>query len=137
MDELFEVLTLVQTNKISKVPIILVGEHYWSGLKDWIREVMLAEANNISEEDLDLMPITDGINDILKHLKRWMKPQKRHVDSTMYPGAKARVIPQPLGVVGIGLMAMALLYRFLPPTPGSADPHTAPSTESIAARAAT
>ena len=49
----------------------------------------------------DLISVTDGINDILKHLKKWMKPQKRHVDSTLYPGARNRVIPQPLGVTGI------------------------------------
>jgi coniferyl-aldehyde dehydrogenase len=49
----------------------------------------------------EIISVTDGINDILKHLKSWMKPQKRHVDSSMFPGGKARVIPQPLGVVGI------------------------------------
>ena len=49
----------------------------------------------------DLISVTDGINDIIKHLKKWMKPQKRKVDSTLYPGARNRVIPQPLGVMGI------------------------------------
>ena len=49
----------------------------------------------------DLISVTDGINDIVKHLKKWMKPQKRHVDSTLYPGGRNRVIPQPLGVMGI------------------------------------
>ncbi len=43
----------------------------------------------------------DGIHFALKHLKRWMKPQRREIDFTMYPGAKNRVIPQPLGVVGV------------------------------------
>ncbi len=43
----------------------------------------------------------DGINFALKHLKRWMKPQRRKIDVIMYPGAKNRVIPQPLGVVGV------------------------------------
>lgn len=43
----------------------------------------------------------DSIKDTLKKLKRWMKPQKRHVDLVMFPGGKNRVIPQPLGVVGV------------------------------------
>lgn len=59
MDELFEVLTLVQTKKISPVPIILVGSDYWTGLKTWIKDVMCAKAGNIHAEDLDLMPIVD------------------------------------------------------------------------------
>jgi coniferyl-aldehyde dehydrogenase len=49
----------------------------------------------------DILPVTDGINDVLKHLKRWMKPQKRHVDALLYPGGRNRVYPQPLGVTGI------------------------------------
>ena len=59
LDELFEVLTLIQTRKITKVPIVLVGKDYWSGLKDWMKNVMFAQAGNISEKDLDLMPIVD------------------------------------------------------------------------------
>jgi coniferyl-aldehyde dehydrogenase len=49
----------------------------------------------------EVIAVTDGINDTIKKLKKWMKPQKRHVDITLYPGAKNRVIPQPLGVVGL------------------------------------
>jgi coniferyl-aldehyde dehydrogenase len=49
----------------------------------------------------EIISVTDGINDILKHLRKWMKVQKRHVDITMFPGGKNRVIPQPLGVVGM------------------------------------
>lgn len=59
MDELFEVLTLMQTKKITRVPVVLVGKEYWGGLKSWIRSTMLEKANNISEGDLDLMPIVD------------------------------------------------------------------------------
>jgi len=49
----------------------------------------------------EVIAVTDGINDTVKKLGKWMKPQKRHVDFTLYPGAKNRVIPQPLGVVGL------------------------------------
>ena len=59
LDELFEVLTLIQTRKITKVPIVLVGKDYWSGLRDWMKNVMLEKAGNISEKDLDLMPVVE------------------------------------------------------------------------------
>ena len=49
----------------------------------------------------EVISVTDGVNDALKHLKKWMKVQKRHIDSTMFPGGRNRVIPQPLGVVGL------------------------------------
>jgi coniferyl-aldehyde dehydrogenase len=49
----------------------------------------------------EVISVADGINDVVKHLKKWMKVQKRHVDKGMFPGGKARVIPQPLGVAGL------------------------------------
>ena len=58
-DELFEAITLIQTNKIAKFPIILVGKEYWSGLLDWIKNVMLKVEHNIKEEDLDLIKLVD------------------------------------------------------------------------------
>ena len=54
LDELFEAITLIQTQKIGKFPIVLVGKTYWIGLLAWIKEVMLAKEKNISIEDLDL-----------------------------------------------------------------------------------
>lgn len=65
MDELFEVLTLVQTKKITKVPVILVGSAFWSGMKSWIKEVMLEEHQNINPVDLDLMPIVDAPEEVV------------------------------------------------------------------------
>ena len=59
MDELFEVLTLMQTGKIKPVPVVLVGRDFWGGLRDWIIETMLKKAGNISEGDEDMMPIVD------------------------------------------------------------------------------
>jgi uncharacterized protein (TIGR00730 family) len=58
-DELFEAITLIQTRKIGKFPIILVGKKYWKGLLDWIKEVMLEEEHNISADDLEIFKIVD------------------------------------------------------------------------------
>ena len=58
LDEMFESITLVQTKKVSRFPIVLMGKEYWSGLFDWVKTKMLAEGN-ISKEDLDLFSITD------------------------------------------------------------------------------
>ena len=66
MDELFEVLTLKQTKKMSPIPIILVGSEFWSGLKGWIGNVMYEQFGNISEGDLDLMPITDDPKEVVQ-----------------------------------------------------------------------
>jgi uncharacterized protein (TIGR00730 family) len=58
MDELFEALTLIQTGKILHFPVVLLGNHYWSGLLEWIRATMLAEGK-ISAGDMDLLQIAD------------------------------------------------------------------------------
>ena len=68
LDEAFEVLTLMQTKKITPVPVILVGSSFWSGLKDWIVEVMLEKENNINREDLELIPIMDDPDDVVKYI---------------------------------------------------------------------
>jgi len=80
MDELFEVLTLMQTNKISAVPVILVGSEFWTGLKEWIINVMLKEFHNISEKDIDMIPITDDpkvVMDIINKFYEGEKPQHK------------------------------------------------------------
>ena len=59
LDELFEAITLIQTQKIGKFPIVLVGKTYWEGLLVWIKEIMLAKEQNISIEDLDLFNLVD------------------------------------------------------------------------------
>ena len=66
LDELFEVLTLVQTKKISPVPIVLMGVEFWEGIKDWIVNVMLKRHHNIHEKDLDLFHITDDVEEVIK-----------------------------------------------------------------------
>jgi uncharacterized protein (TIGR00730 family) len=59
LDEFFEALTLIQTKKITKRPVVLVGKSYWTGLMLWVEELMLNEEQNISPLDLDLVKIVD------------------------------------------------------------------------------
>ncbi len=59
LDEFFEALTLIQTHKTIDFPVILMGTEYWSGLIDWIREVV-ADAGNISPDDLNMFHLTDS-----------------------------------------------------------------------------
>jgi uncharacterized protein (TIGR00730 family) len=58
-DELFEAITLIQTKKIGKFPIILVGKKYWSGLLDWIKVAMLEEEHTISAQDIEIFSVVD------------------------------------------------------------------------------
>jgi uncharacterized protein (TIGR00730 family) len=62
MDETFEALTLVQTQKVTRFPVILFGSQYWSGLVTWMRETVLA-GGKINAPDLDLMHVTDDVDD--------------------------------------------------------------------------
>ena len=64
-DELFEALTLVQTEKVTSFPIVLVGVDYWSGLVDWIRQTVLADGK-ISAADLDMFCLTDNVDEAVK-----------------------------------------------------------------------
>jgi hypothetical protein len=68
IDELFEALTLVQTNKIAQFPVVLVGKSYWEGLIGWMKTTMLNEEHNIHEKDLDLFRIVDTADEAVKHI---------------------------------------------------------------------
>ena len=65
LDELFEAITLIQTKKIDKFPIILVGTEFWSGLMDWVKDTLLTRFVNISEGDLELVHIVDHEDEVL------------------------------------------------------------------------
>ncbi len=60
MDELFEILTLVQTNKVPPVPLVMMGSDYWAGLLGWLKEVMLRTESNINPEDMEMIFLTDS-----------------------------------------------------------------------------
>jgi hypothetical protein len=64
LDELFEALTLVQTRKVTRFPVILFGTEYWSGLLSWIRTT-LAGTGTINASDLDLITVTDDIGEVM------------------------------------------------------------------------
>lgn len=61
-DELFEAITLVQTQKVTSFPVVLVGVDYWSGLIDWLRGTVLA-SNRISAADVDMLRLTDDVEE--------------------------------------------------------------------------
>ncbi|MBQ1019593.1 TIGR00730 family Rossman fold protein [Micromonospora sp. D93] len=67
MDELFEALTLVQTGKVTRFPVVLMGVAYWQGLLDWLRDTMAA-TGKIGPVDLDLICLTDDVNEAVKYI---------------------------------------------------------------------
>ncbi|MBI9015750.1 MAG: TIGR00730 family Rossman fold protein [Phycisphaerae bacterium] len=77
LDEFFESLTLIQTLKMHRFPVVLMGTDYWKGLLEWIEKVMLA-GGNISPEDIDLYTLTDdpgvAVDIITKSQKKWIEP---------------------------------------------------------------
>jgi uncharacterized protein (TIGR00730 family) len=77
-DELFEALTLVQTQKVTSFPIVLLGASYWQGLIDWMRDTVLAEGK-INPQDLDMMVVTDDVEEAVALMvaareDRWPTP---------------------------------------------------------------
>ena len=68
MDELFEVLTLIQTNRTDEFPVILVGSEFWGGLVDWIKNVQLQEGK-ISPKDIELFTVLDDVDKIVEHIE--------------------------------------------------------------------
>jgi len=65
LDELTEALTLIQTKKIGRFPIVLVGKKFWTGWLDWVKKVLVSEGM-ISEEDLELFNVVDTPQDAVK-----------------------------------------------------------------------
>ena len=69
LDELFEAITLIQTKKIEKFPIILVGSTFWNGLIDWIKETLLKTNKTVSNEDVLSFHIVDEKEEVIKILE--------------------------------------------------------------------
>jgi len=73
LDELFEAMTLIQTKKIGKFPIILVGTEFWSGLLDWIKFVMIEKEKTVSPDDMNLIKIVDTEDEVVEALDNFYK----------------------------------------------------------------
>ncbi|XCF04832.1 TIGR00730 family Rossman fold protein [Tamlana crocina] len=73
LDEFFEALTLIQTHKIGKFPIILVGTDFWKGLMDWVKSTLLDTFSNISATDLDLVHLVDTEDEVIEILDNFYK----------------------------------------------------------------
>lgn len=71
LDELFEAITLIQTHKIQKFPIILVGTEFWGGLMDWVKTTLLDAFGNISPKDLDLIHLVDTSDEVIEVLNNF------------------------------------------------------------------
>ncbi|MFT5762351.1 MAG: putative Rossmann-fold nucleotide-binding protein [Polaribacter sp.] len=67
---MFEAITLIQTKKIDRFPIVLVGKDFWGGLLDWIKNTLIAEGN-INEEDLNLFRVVDSADEAIDHLNKF------------------------------------------------------------------
>ncbi|WP_396139924.1 TIGR00730 family Rossman fold protein [Flavobacterium sp.] len=73
LDELFEAITLIQTKKIGKFPIILVGTDFWSGLIGWINTVLIEKEKTVHSEDMNLIKIVDTEDEVVKALDDFYK----------------------------------------------------------------
>ena len=71
MDESFEAMTLIQTGKIARFPIVFVGTDYWKGLFDWVEKNMLEHEHNISPDDLNLYRLVDTAEEATEHIFRF------------------------------------------------------------------
>jgi uncharacterized protein (TIGR00730 family) len=78
LDELFEALTLVQTKKVTKFPVVLLGSEYWGGLYEWIKNTVLGNGK-IGEKDLALLHLTDDVDDAVKTVQEaWRAWEEAH-----------------------------------------------------------
>jgi uncharacterized protein (TIGR00730 family) len=71
LDELFEALTLIQTKRIKSFPVILIGQEYWSGMINWLKDTMVSE-DKILAEDLDFIKIVDDPDEAVRHIQKFV-----------------------------------------------------------------
>ena len=76
LDETFEALTLIQTHKIGKFPVILVGSSFWKGLIKWLKEILMDQEKTISPEDMDLMKIVDTPQEAVDEINKFYNNYK-------------------------------------------------------------
>ncbi|MDC1142778.1 TIGR00730 family Rossman fold protein [Planctomycetota bacterium] len=86
MDEIFEVLTLVQTNKIRRIPCVLFGTEYWKGLVDWMQSTMCDQYRHVNQDDFDLFHYTDDIDDAVQYIVDFHKTHGQNKGRTLGRG---------------------------------------------------
>jgi uncharacterized protein (TIGR00730 family) len=77
MDEMFEILTLVQTRKIDRIPIVLMGVSYWKGLLKWIDKTAIDRSKTISKEDMKLFLLTDDIDEAVQYINSFYEEDQQ------------------------------------------------------------
>lgn len=75
LDEFFEALTLIQTERMERFPVVLVGADYWKGLLEWIKSTMIKE-NAIDEEDLDIFKVIDDPEEIVGYVNKFYEKER-------------------------------------------------------------
>ena len=76
LDEFFEAITLIQTHKIERFPVILYGSEFWSGCIEWIKNIVCKKFNNVSENEMFLFELVDSKNEIIEILKKFYDKKK-------------------------------------------------------------
>ena len=76
LDEFFEAITLIQTHKIERFPVILYGTEFWSGCIEWIKNIVCKKFNNVSEDEMFLFEVVDSKNEIIEILKKFYDKKK-------------------------------------------------------------
>ena len=76
LDEFFEAITLIQTHKIERFPVILYGSEFWSGCIEWIKNIVCKKFNNVSEYEMFLFEVVDSKNEIIEILKKFYDKKK-------------------------------------------------------------
>ncbi|MCA9363917.1 TIGR00730 family Rossman fold protein [Candidatus Kaiserbacteria bacterium] len=75
MDELFEIITLIQTKKISRIPVVLYGEEFWKPLIAFMEKQMVKKYKTISEEDMDIFHVVDSVDEAFQYIRTHVDPQ--------------------------------------------------------------
>jgi uncharacterized protein (TIGR00730 family) len=81
LDELFEVLTLIQTRKIPQVPVVLVGTQFWAGMIDWVKEQLLP-ARLIDGDSMDMLTVTDDVDLIMRQIQAFCAEYSEQLGDT-------------------------------------------------------
>jgi hypothetical protein len=95
LDEFYDTITLIQTGKIHRLPVVLMGSDFWGGQLEWVRTTMLQRFGHISPEDLDLLRMTDEPADAVRHICENLAPRDREPmpESLKWDTPEGKVMP--------------------------------------------